>query len=812
MGKKYTTFLTLFTVICITLTGCERENEQTANQGRLNLKLAVDTNVENMVTRATADEETLPDINDFSIAVLQNNNVQLTWNRYADFTDGTEIAAGNYTLKATYGNIETQGFEAPYYEGAKEFSIKKNESTNISVICYLANVKVTTEYTELFKKYFTDYTVNIRPAGSTDISFDKNETRAAYVKPGKISIYLSGSKQQGNKVTFEAATIENAKARQHYRLKFDVQAGGTELDVSFTDETERVPITIDISDDALNTQPPFFTPMGFESGVARELTEWTEPESPLSALLTARGGISKCVLITRSPSLLSKGWPAEIDLVNPEPGMLTTLQDLGLELKGLSANVDKMAILDFTKVLVNISHSETDEENTFTLTATDKLSKVNKEPLVLKIKSLPNGFDVAKPMNAERGSTTILLTVILKGDISKVSYQYQAYGYWQPLVPTSIESDKDTHQVTITFKDGLQEPQQIKVIAGDKEKTVTVGIGESSCSLTAPEGDVWAKKATLYLVGDTEGTTEYLKTVKDITVKCRKASGDWFSPSQEKIKNAVEVSGLEPGTDYIFKAVIDGTNTITVKNEVSVKTEEALQIPNSGFEDWYTDSDTRWSAGTFGNFTHYFYYPYTKGATDIWWNTNNKYSQAWVVAPVQTTAPSETPKSTSVKKEKMADGTIVIKETDEAGKAVSTKYETKTGIYLLKSDNTLCYQKENQTALKNQTSVVIRDVEKINGKSLRVSEIEKGTFQGLSKLKKITIGKNVVAIGQNAFRGCSSLKKITIRSVRLKTVGKNAIRGVHKKVQIICPKGKKKAYQKLFVKKTGFAKKTMTIK
>lgn len=77
--------------------------------------------------------------------------------------------------------------------------------------------------------------------------------------------------------------------------------------------------------------------------------------------------------------------------------MLTTLQDLGLELKGLSANVDKMAILDFTKVLVNISHSETDEENTFTLTATDKLSKVNKEPLVLKIKSLPNGFDVAKP-------------------------------------------------------------------------------------------------------------------------------------------------------------------------------------------------------------------------------------------------------------------------------------------------------------------------------------------------------------------------------------------------------------------------------
>ncbi len=54
MGKKYTTFLTLFTVICITLTGCRagrKKLEQTANQGKLNLKLAVDTNVENMVTR-----------------------------------------------------------------------------------------------------------------------------------------------------------------------------------------------------------------------------------------------------------------------------------------------------------------------------------------------------------------------------------------------------------------------------------------------------------------------------------------------------------------------------------------------------------------------------------------------------------------------------------------------------------------------------------------------------------------------------------------------------------------------------------------
>ncbi|WP_241217518.1 DUF4493 domain-containing protein [Bacteroides gallinarum] len=211
MGKIYTTILTLFTVISITLSGCERDDGQISNRGKINLKLTADASVERTVTRVAAGEAALPDTDDFSVAVLQNNNVQLSWDKYADFTDGTELPAGNYTLKAAYGNIETQGFDAPYYEGTEDFSIKKNESTDVSVTCYLANVKITTEYTDLFKEYFTDYTVNIRPAGSPDISFDKDETRAAYVKPGKITVYLSGSKQQGSKVTFEAATIDNAK-------------------------------------------------------------------------------------------------------------------------------------------------------------------------------------------------------------------------------------------------------------------------------------------------------------------------------------------------------------------------------------------------------------------------------------------------------------------------------------------------------------------------------------------------------------------------------------------------------------------------
>lgn len=80
-----------------------------------------------------------------------------------------------------------------------------------------------------------------------------------------------------------------------------------------------------------------------------------------------------------------------------------------------------------------------------------------------------------------------------------------------------------------------------------------------------------------------------------------------------------------------------------------------------------------------------------------------------------------------------------------------------------------------------------------------------------SKMKKLTIGANVQVIGKQAFYGCKKLKTVQILSKQLKSVGKNAIKNIHKKAVIKCPSKKQKAYKKLFGKKTGYLK-TMKIK
>ena len=112
---------------------------------------------------------------------------------------------------------------------------------------------------------------------------------------------------------------------------------------------------------------------------------------------------------------------------------------------------------------------------------------------------------------------------------------------------------------------------------------------------------------------------------------------------------------------------------------------------------------------------------------------------------------------------------------------------------------------------KKKSSIVIPDYITINGVKCKVITIKKKALYKGTKLKKLTIGKNIQTIEDNAFNGCKNLKSITIKSTVLKKVGKNAIKGIHKKAVIKVPKKQYKKYKKLFGKKSGF-KKPMKLK
>lgn len=125
---------------------------------------------------------------------------------------------------------------------------------------------------------------------------------------------------------------------------------------------------------------------------------------------------------------------------------------------------------------------------------------------------------------------------------------------------------------------------------------------------------------------------------------------------------------------------------------------------------------------------------------------------------------------------------------------------------------------------KTLKKIKIADTVTIGGVKFKITSIEKNAFKGCKKATDASIGKNVTAVGDNAFYGCTSLKKVTIgKSVKtigksafekdgklksikisstvLKKVGKNALKGIHKKAVISVPKKQLKSYKKLLKKK-----------
>lgn len=94
----------------------------------------------------------------------------------------------------------------------------------------------------------------------------------------------------------------------------------------------------------------------------------------------------------------------------------------------------------------------------------------------------------------------------------------------------------------------------------------------------------------------------------------------------------------------------------------------------------------------------------------------------------------------------------------------------------------------------------------------KVTTIGANAFKGCKSLTKITLPDKTTKIGANAFNGCKNLKMITIKSKKLtlKSVSKNAFKGIPSQVTIKVPKGKAELYLTL-LRKRGLSKK-VTVK
>ena len=627
-------FKSLLILQILILGACSNEDSANHN-GKGSLTVAVKANQEIFSPNTKSmNEEVTPSVDDFSMYIMQEDQLIESWDRFGDYPQQVFLPVGAFNLKATYGSIDKEGFDSPYYEGNQIFNIIDGEDTRVEITSYLANTKVSVEYTDEFKRYFKDYSAKVSSVLNASITFSKTEQRAAFFKPSTLVVNLNVTNQQGTTSEIRAAILENAQPRYHYRFKFDVDASNAYLYVSFDETTENVPIEIDISDESLSSAPPVLSLIGFESGITKDIIEGTiGDQSSYQVVLNAKSGIAQCNLRTSSASLLAKGWPEVIDLAALTNEQKSTMESLGLMIKGLGATMDKIAVVDFTGVLPYLGFSEEASLHTFTLEATDVFSKVTETPAVLSINSLDNQFAVEKALTQIGGSEFIDIPVQLLGDAANIEVFLLRQKEGVKLTTEVFATNNESHVIRAYFTPYLLRKEKLEVGYRGKKKEVDVDVSTPDFQIiVANSVDVWVSQATITVLGTTEGTTEYLKD-KSVSVEYTpKGTNNWIFPEQYKSENRVTIKGLPINVDssaslFEVKAKLTDGTTQKESSVIEFMAEAPVQLPNAGFEDWTEAMVWKKTIFLSGGESVYAFYPNAAGGSAFWASYNDKTTQ-----------------------------------------------------------------------------------------------------------------------------------------------------------------------------------------
>ena len=168
------------------------------------------------------------------------------------FKEAIALTPGTYAINA-HSNAwdgSDSAFESPYYAGSTTVTIAPRELKTASVVCTLANVKVSVNFDESFMEYFktADALVKSKTAGVSELDFvmGKND-KAGYFPAGDLIVTLTAENMKGvtNSMTTE---ISDVKAREFVKINYRISDAGSlgGVTVGFDDTTHTYDFNIAI--------------------------------------------------------------------------------------------------------------------------------------------------------------------------------------------------------------------------------------------------------------------------------------------------------------------------------------------------------------------------------------------------------------------------------------------------------------------------------------------------------------------------------------------------------------------------------------
>ncbi|MGL4519125.1 MAG: DUF4493 domain-containing protein [Phocaeicola sp.] len=557
---------------------CQPHGREDVAAGKVTINLVVEaTAAVGSLSRSGLTELEKPDWEEFTLLLLREEEEVLRWERLGDWGTEIELPVGSYRAVAYCGNERAEGFLVPYFRGEEQIHVVAGESQQFTVNCSLAQAILTFEYSDTFMRYFSHHLTTVESALGSSISVEAEESGFLYLLPGALSISMDLSRQSSsaNDEPVRLVVVQDAvvKAQTHYNFRFDVDAGGEMLEISFDDQVVMQPIDLA----TLQAAPPKFTLTGVEQGGLLTHAEWEDRE--LTALLSAKSGIKNIQLRIASTYLESLGVPpTKFSLTDPaHSATVALLQQCGLELRGL-APLNQMVWFDFSKLVANLQCMGSGE-HLFEVSVVDRIGK-SCEPLQFAIQSVIHPISVTQLTTQvwNLGDKQLSLNLETPGDAAKVkAFLIEESGERELSLSTQLLSSNH-YQLLVNLPGSVGVAQlRFQLGSSHSQLQVTPVIPHFQLVLTH-ERSVWAKHAQLKLVASDAETEANL--LNHLTLMAHGAP-----LSYSLAGSVIKVEGLLPATTYLITPWCVGLEQTA--SSLTITTEQALQLPNGNMEEWH---------------------------------------------------------------------------------------------------------------------------------------------------------------------------------------------------------------------------------
>ena len=451
----------------------EEENARTA-QGYVYLTVEQDGTLLTKAEKPVTDEV---------LSVDFINAEKDTVKSYADFNAEVKdtkviLPAGIYTVAVHSAGGKEAAWETPFYAGSQEVEVKSGEISTAKVVCKITNTKVSVVYAQSIKEHFINYETTVSNT-SGSLTYARDEYRAGYFAPEKLSTTLSLTNKDGNTFLLQRV-FPDIKERYHYTLKFTVaddgdkdQAGGNfDIEVDEENKVIRYDIYISIEDELYGKGAPVLALDGFAEDHSVTFKKTANPVIPSTSLrIQSANGIERLGVEAESSSFKAYG-VTSFDLMNLSSQQTTYLNILNFPLLPSDADTkDIMLHFDAMAASLPTEGNLLPGTHTFTIYAMDKLHQEQKISFT---------YVVRPDVPAFTGQPDIWATfATLKGNASEDNRAFyfkkkaDDETAWTKIEPTAVDAVTGDFSVLMTDLTPATE-YQYYVVAGTDSHGETV--------------------------------------------------------------------------------------------------------------------------------------------------------------------------------------------------------------------------------------------------------------------------------------------------------------------------------------------------